>query len=247
MNKKHIENKVDSVLSEKFTQYDIEDVPDIENNPNSRLTHGNTGLAGEFSFLYVDMRGSSTYTDAHRLQTITKIYKAFHHCMVECVKEFEGNVRSFDGDRILAVFGGEEKVNNAIECAMKMTGCRYDILQPKIENALGNDSFSLGIGISTGNVMVVKAGVGYDKNTRDLIWIGNAPNLGAKLSDKADSPFSIYICKETFGRIQDRNRYTNKNGTKVDMWTKANFIFKKSTIEIYKNRLLQTPLTKALR
>jgi hypothetical protein len=82
--------------------------------------------------------------------------------------------------------------------------------------------------------MVVKAGVGYDKNTRDLIWIGDAPNLGAKLSDDADSPFSIYVCEETFGRIIETNRYTNNNGTKTDMWARANFTFKKSTINIYK-------------
>lgn len=234
MTKNDIENKVDSVLTEKFTQYEIENVPDIENSPDSRLTLGNTGLLGEFAFLYVDMRGSSSYTDEHRLHTITKIYKAYHHCMVECIKESNGNVRSFDGDRVLAVFSGNRKVNNAIECAMKMVGCKYDVLQPKIKAAFSNDSFSLGVGISTGNTMVSKAGVGYDKNNRDLIWIGNPPNLGAKLSDEADSPYSIYICKDTFGKLLEDNRYTTKDGAKIDMWTKTTFKFKNDTIDIYK-------------
>lgn len=234
MNKTDIENKVDSVLKEAFTQYDTEVVPDIENKTDSRLTHGNTGFLGEFSFLYADMRGSSTYTDKHRLQTITKIYKAYHHCMVECIKEFNGNIRSFDGDRVLAVFSGKGKVNLAIQCAMKMVGCRYDILQPKIKATFSNDSFSLGIGIATGNAMVSKAGAGYDRNNRDLIWIGNAPNLGSKLSDEADNPYSIYICEDTFLKLRDENRYTTKDGIKRDMWTKDNFKFKNNTIEIYK-------------
>jgi class 3 adenylate cyclase len=132
------------------------------------------------------------------------------------------------------VFGGKSKLNNAIDCAMKMTGCRHEILQPKIQTILSNDKFSLGIGISTGNAMVSKAGVGYDKNTRDLIWIGDPPNLGAKLSDVADSPFTINICKTSFEKLLDRNRYTTKGGQKIDMWTKANFIFKGKNIEIYK-------------
>ena len=234
MTSKEIENKVDAVLKEQFTQYDIDEIPDIENKPDSRLTHGNTGFLGEFTFLYVDMRGSSSFTDQHRLQTITKIYKAYHHCMVECIKTYNGNVRSFDGDRVIAVFGGKSKLNNAIDCAMKMVGCRHDILQPKIKTALSNDKFSLGIGISTGNAMVSKAGVGYDKNTRDLIWIGDPPNLGAKLSDEADSPNSIHICKTSFEKLLDRNRYTNKDGVKIDMWTKASFTFKNKPIEIYK-------------
>jgi class 3 adenylate cyclase len=234
MEQKEIEKKVDGVFQEKFTQYDVEDVPDIENSPDSRLTYGNTGFLGEFVFLYVDMRGSSTFTDQHRLQTITKIYKAYHHCMVECLKAFDGKVRSFDGDRVLGVFGGKRKVNNAIECAMKMSGCRHDILQPKIKNAFSNSNFSIGIGIATGTTMVSKAGVGYDKNNRDLIWLGDPPNLGSKLSDAADSPYTIYICKNTFGRLIEENRYTIKNGIKIDMWTKASFQFKNETIEIYK-------------
>lgn len=234
MIRKEVDDKVDAVLKESFFQYNIDEVPDIENKPDSRLTHGNTGLYGEFTFLYVDMRGSSSYTDQHRLQTITKIYKAYHHCMVECIKEFGGKVRSFDGDRVLAVFDGNEKVNSSINCAMKMVGCRYDILQPKIKAAFSNDSFSLGIGISTGNIMVSKAGVGYDKNTRDLIWIGDPPNLGAKLSDEADSPLSIHICETTFGRLIEGNRYTMNNGVKTDMWVKSTFDFKNKPTNIYK-------------
>lgn len=55
------------------------------------------------------------------------------------------------------------------------------------------------------------------KNTRDLIWIGDPPNLGAKLSDEADSPYSIYICKTSFEKLLDENRYTTKDGIKTDM------------------------------
>lgn len=234
MTSKEIQDKVDAVLKEQFTQYDVDQIPDIENKPDSRLTHGNTGFLGDFTFLYVDMRGSSSFTDEHRLQSITKIYKAYHHCMVECIKEFGGNVRSFDGDRVLAVFAGSGKLNSAINCAMKMVGCRYDILQPKINAALSNDKFSLGVGIATGKAMVSKAGVGYNKNNRDLIWIGDPPNLGAKLSDEADSPNSIYICKTSFSKLRDENRYTTKNGIKIDMWTKSSFNFKNKLIEIYK-------------
>ena len=227
MDKTSLENKVQAVLKETFKQYETKDVPDIENTADTKLTLGNTGYNGEFSFLYVDMRGSSTFTGQHRLQTITKIYKAYHHCMVECIKSFNGKIRSFDGDRVLGVFDGDRKVNNSIECAMKMTGCRHDILQPKIQAVLSNSNFSLGIGISTGNAMVSKAGVGYDKNNRDLIWIGDPPNLGAKLSDVADSPFSIFICSKTFERLKEENRYTTANGIKKDMWQKDSFEFKK--------------------
>ncbi|HPI40891.1 MAG TPA: adenylate/guanylate cyclase domain-containing protein [Pseudobdellovibrionaceae bacterium] len=234
MTKEELENKVGTVLRESFIQYETDKVPDIENSPDSRLTHGNTGFLGNFTFLYVDMRGSSAYTDQHRLKTITKIYKAYHHCMVACVKKFNGKVRSFDGDRVLAVFAGPNKENDAVFCAMKMVACKTQILKPKINTAFLNDSFSLGVGIATGNSMVSKAGAGYDKNTRDLIWIGDPPNLGSKLSDVADDPYSIYICQTTFDKLNDDNKFSTKNLIRTDMWTKALFTFKGKLIPTYK-------------
>jgi len=230
MTAKEIQDKVDSVLKEQFLQYDVEKAPDIENNPDFRLTHGNIGFAGEFTFLYVDMRGSSTYTDQYRLQTITKIYKAYHHCMVECITHFNGKVRSFDGDRVLAVFDGHRKADDAISCAMTMVGCKFEILKPKIKTYFRNDDFSLGVGIATGSVMVSKAGVGYDKNNRDLIWIGDAANLGAKLSDEANTPNSIYICETTFRKLHRENKSPIIDGKEINLWTKDKFDFKRSKL-----------------
>lgn len=42
MTGKEIHNKADAVLKEQFTQYDIDEIPEIEYKPDSRLTHGNT-------------------------------------------------------------------------------------------------------------------------------------------------------------------------------------------------------------
>ncbi len=50
------ERKVDAILREPFTKYDVGQVPDIENQANARLTHGNTGFLGEFTFLSVIMQ-----------------------------------------------------------------------------------------------------------------------------------------------------------------------------------------------
>jgi len=217
MDKKELNNKVKTLFDESFSSKVITDVPDIS---DGRLTHGATGLEGDFTFLYVDLRGSSSLTGSHRLYSIAKIYKAFHHCMVQCIKEKKGRVRSFDGDRVMAVFGGTRKVNNAVECAKYMVGCLIDVLKPKIKSYYNNESFDLGIGIATGKSVIIKAGIGYDKNNRDLVWIGNPPNLGAKLSDKTLIGGRIGICSTSFGKLRDENRWkTDENGNKVDMWT----------------------------
>lgn len=232
MDKDTLEKKVKSIFDETFTQNDIEDVPDIE---DKRLTHGATGLKGEFAFLYADLRGSSAYTDEHRLQTIAKIYKAFHHCAVESIKSKSGRIRSFDGDRVLGVFGGKRKVNNAVEAAKLIIGCEQDILAPMVKKKYGNDSFEIGVGIATGDTLVVKAGVGYDKNNRDLVWIGDPPNLGAKLSDKASNPHSIYICSNTKGKLLEKNEFETKNGQKKSKWEIVVTKFADKSVVVYKS------------
>lgn len=232
--------KVDSLFKEEFKEYESETVPDIS---DSRLTHGATGISGEYTFLYADMRESSSLTNDHRRKTISKIYKAFHHCMVETIKYKDGKVRSFDGDRVLGIFDGSSKANNAVYAAMFMVGCLTEILKPKIEEYYKNETFEMGIGVATGKCMCVKAGVGYDENNRDLVWIGDAPNLGAKLSNKGSGYFGrIIICSDTYSRLVDDNIYhINEWKQKINMWNTINVEFGGSAINAYQTKYLRKP------
>ncbi len=224
-------NKVDALLDERFDEYSIDTVPEAGDR---RLTHGGTGLAGEFTFLYVDMRSSSALPWAHRRQSVAKLYKAFHHCMVEAVKSGNGRVRSFDGDRVLGIFAGARRADQAVETAMRMVGCKEEILIPKIRTKYQNDSFDIGIGVATGPALAIKAGVGYDMNNRDLVWIGDPPNLGSKLSDVARHPASIYICRTTFELLETSNRWgTNRSGENADMWEKKTLSLNNGQVECY--------------
>lgn len=228
--KSDLDAKVDALFAEPFAETAVSDVPDIS---DKRLTHGGTGLSGEFTFLYTDMRGSSDLSDAHRRQTIAKIYKAFHHCMVETIKAKDGRVRSFDGDRVMGIFAGNRQTNNAVEAAKLMVGALMDVLCPRITARYKNNSFEIGIGIARGEALATKAGVGYDQNNRDLVWIGDAPNLGAKLSDEAAAPVRILVCDTTFGRLADEKRWTTRNGVKTDMWARQTITFKSSVRTVY--------------
>lgn len=230
LTRKALTDKVDALFSEEFSQHDVKDVPVIG---MKRLTHGASGLEGQFTFLYVDMRRSSELANSHRRQTVARIFKAFHFAMVEILKDQGGSVRSFDGDRVMAVFGGEGAVNAAVEAAMLMKGAKQDVLGPKISSKYKNESFDLGVGIATGTALCIKAGVGYDENNRDLIWIGHPPNLGAKLSDSAKHPNNIWVCASTLAGLREGNRYTTKDGVKTDMWGLKNLIFGGEEVSAY--------------
>lgn len=231
LDKNKLNNQVNQFFSEQFRQSQTNNVPHIN---DTRLTHGATGIEGEFTFLYVDIRGSSDLSSSHRRQTIARIYKAFHYCMVEAIKSKNGSVRSFDGDRVMGIFTGDRKVNNAIEAAKRMKGLKVDILSPKIKAKYKNENFDIGIGIATGLSMSIKAGQGYDINNRDLVWIGDAPNLGAKLSDISIKPNNIHICSTSFSSLIDKHRwYIDSYGTKKDMWKQKEIIFRGKTFKVY--------------
>ena len=198
-----LSRQVSALFEEEFREYKCGAVPDVH---DSRLTHGATGIGGEFTYLYIDMRNSSKLTDRHRRQTVAKMYKAFHLCMVRIIREYQGRVRSFDGDRLMGIFDSNNKIDNAVEAAMTMIGCVEGILVPKMRRHYRDRMFDVGIGIATSEAILIKAGVGHEENSRDLVSIGAAANFAARLSDKAKAPKRIHICPETMQGLSIHNR-----------------------------------------
>jgi class 3 adenylate cyclase len=68
-----------------------------------------------------------------------------------------------------------------------------------------------GVGIDTGAAMIVRGGV---RGSNDLVSIGSAPNIAAKLSEKRSGK-TIYISKAVYDNMADVAKYSN--GT--NMWT----------------------------
>jgi len=62
-------------------------------------------------------------------------------------------------------------------------------------------SLSQSVGVDTSKVMVVRNGI---KNNNDLVWIGRAPNIAAKLSAIRDPGYTSYISEAVFNVILDR-------------------------------------------
>ena len=140
--------------------------------------------------------------------------------MTQLVKNAGGEIRSFDGDRVMGVFLGNSKHSSAASCALKMNHVVTKILRPKAEArfpSLVRNGFRLThcAGIHTSQVLVVRGGVHGDN---DLVFIGSAPNLAAKLSEIRNSPYHSYITHAAF-RSLDRHAKTSSQGKQ--MWEKV--------------------------
>ena len=148
----------------------------------ANLALGNDRVELEAVFLYADL-ADSTELAIGRQQIAAEVCKAYISGVTKLVKHNGGEVRSFDGDRVMGVFIEGPKNTNAVRCALQInTFFRY-ILAPEFTGYYKThlDGFNLSqtVGVDRSDVYVCRAGARIDN---DLIWVGRAPNIAAKLS-----------------------------------------------------------------
>lgn len=236
--KSDITEKVKEILDTNFQIEDIAYVPEIT---DTKLTFGNKGLKFEATVLYIDLRDSTKILNQHNKSTIAKIHKAYLYTTVKIAKSLGGEVRSFNGDSVLAFFQGTNKntLSNAVKAAMQI---RYMISHSEsgINTLLEKYSaVDFGIGIDDGKILCVKVGVGGDANTKDLIWIGNAVNKSVIISDECKANYYIGISSYVYSNLNDEVKYgTQKNGwgpeVKVDVWTAYRVLYNGTYETFYK-------------
>lgn len=136
-------------------------------------------------------------------ETTAKIIRVYINTASRILREFDGEIRGFDGDRVMAIFMGEGKETKAVRAALAINGAVMTIIRPAIESTWsdGKDfcDISHGVGIDTGEALIVRGGV---RDNNDLMSIGIAPNRAAKLSEIRDS-YSIAITTDVFNVHSD--------------------------------------------
>lgn len=230
-----IQNKVKKIESESFVVEETSTVPTIS---NSKLTFGCKGSEFEATVLFIDMRGSTAILNTHQKRVVAKIHMLYYHAIVKIAKNNGGEIRSFNGDSLLVFYQGTttESLSNAVKSAMQM---RYAITELLNDNLKRYSDIDFGIGIDHGKILATKVGIGSTDETKDLIWIGNAVNKAAKISDKCSSSYHIGISKFVYENLKDYVKYHEKdNGylgkQKVDMWNYNSFTYNNSIEYFYK-------------
>lgn len=177
----------------------------------------NGGVKIEAVFLYVDLADSTELVSTLPQQTSAKIIKTFLYSMSRLITYHDGVITSFDGDRVMGVYVGERMNTKAALTALKMRWVVDKIIQPKIHStfkSVREHEYVLkhGVGIDVGNVLAVRAGI---RNSNDIVWIGQAPNIAAKLSDIRKPNYPTYITDRLFKRLADDGKYSSD---KRDFW-----------------------------
>jgi len=184
------------------------------------------------TFLYADLADSSKMAKELDRRIAAKIIKSFLYCASKLIVSSGGKVVSFDGDRVMGVFYGDEKNNSAAKCALQINWA-VDKLRSKFESnyeSVRTASFNIkhGVGIDSGTVLAVRGGV---RGTNDLIWIGRAPNLAAKMSELRKYPYSSFITAGVFNKLNDKSKYGGAENKL--MWERRTWNFLGEDLSVY--------------
>lgn len=214
-------------------------------NSESFPTTDGVTLAGgakwvKATYFYADLADSSKMAKHFDPRVTAKIIKSFLQSATHLVSENGGRVVSFDGDRVMGVFTGGSKNTNAVRCALNVSWVVQEVIRKKFEknyDSVRDASFQIshGVGVDTGQALVVRGGV---RGNNDLISIGRAPNLAAKLSDLR-AGFYSRITKDVYKNMNKDVIFAHKDGS--NMWQSANWTFLNENIDIYRSTWWRSP------
>ena len=223
-----LSNDVTNII---YTKWNVRKGQKVPSSADVALAGG--AVEVDATFLYADLANSSKMAKELDRRVAAKILKSFLAATARLVRERNGIIVSFDGDRIMGVFMGDYKNSNATKCALQIKYAVHQIIRPKFEasyDTVKNASFKIdhGVGIDTGTVLAVRAGA---RGANDLIWIGRAPNLAAKLSDLREAPYQTLITASVYNKINDASKYAGGK----NMWESRSWNFLGENKSIYRS------------
>lgn len=213
--KTDLEREVRETFAEVWEERDGRTVPDPMD-----LSLGNAAVKLQATVLYADMADSTYLVDKYQRPFAAEIYKAYLRCGARIIKNEQGSITAYDGDRVMAVFLGDSKNTSAVRTALKIKYAVDEIINPLMKKEYPNTKYQLKhvVGIDTSELFVAKIGV---KNDNDLVWVGRAANYAAKLCS-LNGRHSTYITKAVFDAMDKSTKYGGEDN-KTLMWEERNW------------------------
>lgn len=207
-----LEKEVKKIFKDTWTKRKGQVVPDP-----SDLLLGNDAI--EFdraTVLYADLSGSTALVDAKEWWFAAEIYKTFLHCAAKIIRDQGGTITSYDGDRIMAVFIGNNQTTTAARCGLKINYAVQNIVNPALKAQYPNSTYVVRqvVGIDTSEIRAARTGVRGDN---DIVWVGRAANYAAKLTE-LDLSERTWLTEDAYNRLEEGSKMGGN--PKRNMWKK---------------------------
>lgn len=185
-----------------FSSYVTERVVDelIRNPEMAKLG----GERREVTVLFSDVSGFTSFSEKHPPEEVVAILNEYLAAMTEVIFRWEGTLDKFIGDAILTFWNAPMKQDNhaelAVRCALNMVDRLAELQRKWLDE--GKDTFDMGIGINTGEVLV--GNIGADGKKMDYTVIGDHVNLGSRVESLTRKyKTHILITEFTFEKVRD--------------------------------------------
>ncbi|MGQ4732578.1 adenylate/guanylate cyclase domain-containing protein [Streptomyces sp. Ju416(a)] len=190
-----VEKAVTSVVCSNWNTRNGVVVPETED-----VSLSNGAVEVDAVYLYADLADSTSLARDFTRTTAAKVIRAYLDAACRVIRARGGKIRSFDGDRVMAIFMGSTKNTDAAKCALQINYAVQKIVRPKAEanlSSLKTQGFEIKhcVGIDSGKALIVRGGV---RGNNDLVSIGRAPNIAAKLSDIRNGDYRTYVTKDVY-------------------------------------------------
>ena len=200
-----------AIFKEEWSYRDGRIIPETKN-----VGENNDGVRVEATILYADLSDSTQLVDTVEDWRAAEIYKAFLRCCAKIIRSEGGEIRSYDGDRVMGLFLGDYKNTSATRVALKINYAVKKIIQPAYDAQYPAKPITIShcVGVDTSPVMAIRAGI---RGSNDIAWIGRAANHAAKLTSLSHD-HSSYITAAVFDKIANDAKFGGSD--KRLMWEK---------------------------
>ena len=207
-----------------FDTWDERTSDEVPRTADVKLADG--AVRVDACYLYADLASSTLLQKQYRDTFAARVVRMYLNGATQIIRANKGQIKSFDGDRVMGVFTGGYRRNNATRAALQINWLVSKCINPLVAERLAASdstpwSVKHGVGIDDGETFIARAGVrnsSGETTHNDLISIGRAPNVAAKLSADRDLGCgSLLITHEVYRVLKDEQKYGN--GDQSPMWT----------------------------
>lgn len=221
MDSKEILDEIKQIFTAKWETRDGRQVPDTDD-----LQLGNDATKLDGTVLYADLADSTELVNGFKSWFAAEIYKAYLIGACRVIRDEDGEITAFDGDRVMAVFIGSTKNSSAAKAALRITYLVQEI-NKLIKEQYPKTTYSLShcVGIDTSELFIARTGI---RNSNDLVWVGRAANYAAKLSAIGESGYQSYITEEVYSKLSESSKFGGN--PRRNMWEKRTWTAQGITI-----------------
>lgn len=204
-----VRKEVKNILATTFSERAGTKVPEAED-----IKLGNDAVTLDGTVLYADLAESTAMVNNYKNWFAAKVYKSFLLSACRMIRNCDGTITAFDGDRVMAVFVGDGKNSAAAKAALQINWAKT-MVNEEIKAKYPKTSFVLRhvVGIDKSDLFIARTGI---RGSNDLVWVGRAANYAAKLSN-LDNGYPSLVTEDVYDMLNEKSKY-GKNDQ--NMWTR---------------------------